>query len=405
MKYNFDEIIDRKNTNAENVEGFRPYMFGDNPDIEFPIADDEFIRMWVADMEFAVAPEICQAIKDRVDRQIFGYTMVYGDDYYNAFNGWCRDRYGWSFPKEQLCFSPGIIPALYELVGDTVAPDEKLLFVSPAYGFFQHAAEYNNREYVCSPLIDKDGEFFIDFDDLEKKASDPKVKLLIWCNPHNPTGRVWTEEEAAKVAAIAEKYDLWLLSDEIHCDLIRNGQVHIPMGKVMPDYKKLITCMAASKTFNMAGLMFSNIIIRDEALRKTFQSNDKLLCAVNPLSLSANQAAYEKGWPWLQQLRDYLDGNFRMVVDFLRENVPGAIYKGSQATYLAWVDMNGCLGDVEDLPTFFAMEAGVLLEGGDRLFVGNAKGFIRLNLAMPRAIIKDGLERIAKAVRKHNGGK
>lgn len=402
MKYNFDEIIDRKNTNAENVEGFRQYMFGSNPDIEFDIPDDEFVRMWVADMEFAVAPEIRQAIKDRVDRHIFGYTLVYGDDYYNALSKWCKDRYDWAFPKEELVFSPGIIPALYELVGDLVGEDEKLLITTPAYGFFQHSAEYNNREYVCSPLINTEGEFSIDFEDFEKKAADPKVKLVLWCNPHNPSGRVWTEEEAKKIAEIVEKYDLWIVSDEIHCDLLRKGQQHIPMGKIMPDYPKLITCMAASKTFNMAGLMFSNIIIRDKALRDTFTANDKLLCAVNPLSLAANQAAYEKGGEWLNQLQEYLDENFAYTVEFLKENVPGAVYKGSQATYLAWVDLNNCLGDVEDLPTFFAKEAGVLMEGGDRLFVGNAKGFVRLNLAMPRSIIKDGLDRMAKAIAKHN---
>ena len=399
--YNFDEIIDRKNTNAENVEGFRPYMFADQPDIKFPTPDDELVRMWVADMEFAVAPEIRQAIKNRVDQKILGYTAVYGTDYYNAFNGWCKDRYDWSFPQEELVFSPGIIPALYELVGDLVQEGEKFLFSSPAYGFFQHSGEYNEKEYVCSPLINDDGYFEIDFDDFEKKAADPQVKLVIWCNPHNPTGRVWTCEEAEKIAAIVEKYDLWIISDEIHCDLTRQNQKHIPMGKIMPNYKKLITCMSASKTFNMAGMMFSNIIIRDERLRQTFVNNDKIIGAINPLSLAANQAAYEKGGSWLKQLREYLDENFDFTVKYISENIPGAKYKGSESTYLAWVDLNGCLGDVEDLPTFFAKEAGVLMEGGDRLFVGNAKGFVRLNLAMPRAIIKDGLERMANAIAKH----
>ncbi len=402
MKYNFDERIDRRNTNAMNVEGFREYMFADTPDVVFPYADDDFVRMWVADMEFAVAPEICQAIKERVDRRIFGYTKLSGSEYYDAFSQWCRDRYDWEFPKEELTFAPGIIPALYEIAGDTTAPDEKILMTTPAYGFFQHTAEYNRRDYVCSPLINTDGEFTIDFEDFEKKAADPKVRLVLWCNPHNPTGRVWTEQEARRVAEIVEKYDLWLISDEIHCDLIRNGQKHIPMGKIMPGYKKLITCMAASKTFNMAGLMFSNIIIRDEALRRTFKANDKLIGGLNPLSLAANQAAYEKGWPWLSQLRDYLDENFAFTVDFIEKNIPGAICKIPQATYLAWVDLRNCLPELKNPSMFFAMEAGVLLEGGDRLFVGNADGFVRLNLAMPRDEIKEGLSRIAAAIKKHN---
>ena len=148
MQYNFDEIIDRKNTNAENTDGFRSYIFHAGPDMEFPYSDEEFIRMWVADMEFATPPEVCQAIKDRVDKRIFGYSQVFDPAYYEAFSGWCRKMYDWDFPKEQLVFSPGIIPALYELVGDLVAPDEKVLITTPAYGFYKYATTYNNRSLV-----------------------------------------------------------------------------------------------------------------------------------------------------------------------------------------------------------------------------------------------------------------
>ena len=398
MQYNFDEIIDRKNTNAENTDGFRSYIFHAGPDMEFPYSDEEFIRMWVADMEFATPPEVCQAIKDRVDKRIFGYSQVFDPAYYEAFSGWCRKMYDWDFPKEQLVFSPGIIPALYELVGDLVAPDEKVLITTPAYGFFKHATTYNNRSLVCSPLQNDNGWFSIDFADLEQKAADPKVKLLIWCNPHNPTGRMWTAEETARVGAIAEKYGLWLISDEIHCDLIRQGQKHIPTAKVMPDYPRLITCMAASKTFNMAGLMFSNIIVRDAALRQQMAAHDKTIGLVNPLSIAATQAAYEMGGPWLQQLQVYLDGNFQFVADYLAANLPQAVFQIPESTYLAWVDMSRYFPETEDLPLFFANKAGVLLEGGDGMFVGNAAGYVRLNLAMPRAIIAKGLERICEAI-------
>lgn len=402
MKYDFDEIIDRRGTNSENVEGFRAYMFSDEPDIEFPFADDEFIRMWVADMEFAVAPEICQAVRERVDRRIFGYTGLFDSAYYEAFSGWCRDMYDWDFPAEQLVLSPGIIPAIYEIVGDVTAPDEKVLFLAPAYGYFKHACRYNGRQFICSNMINDGGEFSINFEDLRKKAKDSDVKMLIWCNPHNPTGRVWTEDEAKKVAGIVEDNDLWIISDEIHCDLIRNGQKHIPMGKVMPHYDKLITCMAASKTFNMAGMLFSNIIIRDSALRGTFKKNDKLGGSLNPLSLEATRAAYEKGRPWLMQLRDYLDGNFEFAVGFIADNIPGAVCRIPQATYLLWVDMNGCGIEADDLSKFFAKEAGVLVESGNKLFVDNADGFVRINLAMPRALVREGLERMAKAIDRVN---
>ena len=401
MNYNFDEIIDRKNTNAMNTDGFRNYIFHAGPEMKFPFPDDEFIRMWVADMDFATPPEVCQAIKDRVDKRIFGYSQVFDNGYYEAFSAWCRKQYDWSFPKEQLVFSPGIIPALYELVGDLVAPDEKLLITTPAYGFFKHAAVFNSRELVCSPLNYDKGWFTIDFEDLERKAADPKTKLLLWCNPHNPSGRMWTEEETERVGAIAQKYGLWLISDEIHCDLIRQGKKHIPTAKVLPDYPKLITCMAASKTFNLAGLMFSNIIVRDAEVRNQMAAHDRLIGLVNPLSLAATQAAYECGGDWLEQLKGYLDDNFRLVTEYLATHLPCAVCRTPEATYLAWVDLNRCLPDVEDLPMFFANQAGVLLEGGDAMFVGNAKGFVRLNLAMPRAIIEKGLQRMSDAIHQH----
>ena len=401
MKYNFDEQIDRRNTNALNTDGFRGYIFHAGPEKVFPYKDEEFIRMWVADMEFATAPAVCQAMKERIDRRIFGYTNVFGTDYYEALKKWCEDLYGWSFPQEELTFSSGIIPALYELAEDLLEKDETILITTPAYGFFQHTAEYNHVGLSCSPLKRVDGMFQIDFEDFERRAADPKTKLILWCNPHNPTGRMWTEEELAKVGEIAKKYDLWLISDEIHCDLIRHGKRHIPMGKVLPDYKKLITCMSASKTFNLAGLMFSNIIIRDPKLMETFTQKDKNVGFVNPVSLAAHTAAYQKGREWLEELKLYLDENFAFLDSFLKKYFPEAVYNIPEATYLAWIDMRNCLPGVENLPDFFANKAGVLLEGGDSLFVGNANGYIRLNLAMPRAMLECGLNRMKDAMEQY----
>ena len=401
MTYNFDEIIDRRNTNSENVEGWRPYIFHCGPERVFPYKDEEFIRMWVADMEFAVAPEILQAITDRVDRRILGYTLVYDKGYYEALRAWCESRYGWSFPKEQLTFSPGVIPALYQLTEDLVKPlNGKVLTMTPAYGFFLHACEYNGVELVTSPLREEGGRFSVDWEDLEAKAADPDVKLLMLCNPHNPTGRIWTEDELRHMAAIIEKHRLWVVSDEIHCDLIRCGRRHIPMARVMEDYPKLITCMAPSKTFNLAGLAFSNIIIRDAALRARFKERDKLFGAVNPMSLTAAKAAYELGGAWHEALKEYLDGNFAFVKEFLTRELPEAVMYIPEATYLAWVDLSKCLPETTDLPDFFANRAGVLLEGGNGLFVGNAAGYVRLNLAMPRSIIETGLTRMVEAIRK-----
>ncbi len=402
MKYDFDEIIDRRGTNALNTDGFRGYIFHAGPEKKFPYADDEFVRMWIADMEFSAPPAILDAIKARVDRRIFGYTSIFTDDYYQVFSKWCRDRYDWDFPREQLCTSPGIVPALYEIVADVTGPDDKVLITTPSYGSFKHVTLDNKRTLVTTELKCTDGVFSLDFDDFAAKATDPAVRLVIWCNPHNPTGHMWTEEELKKVADIVRKNNLWIVSDEIHCDLIRSGRKHIPLAKAMPDYDRLVTCMAPSKTFNIAGLQFSNIIIRSEELRCTYRKNDRIGQEVNPLSLAAAQAAYESCGDWLEELKLYLDDNFAFVVDFLHENIPSAVCRIPESTYLAWVDFRAALPDVNDLSDFFANNAGVLLEGGNDLFVGNAEGFVRLNLAMPRSIIKTGMERIAEAVKKHN---
>lgn len=393
--YNFDEIIDRRHTNALNTDGFRDYIFHADDSMTFPYKDEEFIRMWVADMEFATPDVVIDGIRRRLDRRIFGYTRVFEDAYYQAFSAWCRRRYGWSFPKEQLVMSNGIIPALFELVEYICAPDEKVLFLTPSYAYFQYAADAGHRQAVHCDLVNNDGYYTVDFDDLERKAADPKTTLFIFCNPHNPTGRVWRQEELERIAAIMERHGLWVISDEIHCDLTRAHLSHIPMGKVMADYPRLITCMAPSKTFNMAGLMISNVLIRDEGLRATWLSRHYNFD--NPLSIAAAQAAYEEGEPWLKELQQYLDGNFAFTGDYLAEHLPQAKYRVSEATYLAWVDLSAYFQPEESLPMFFAYEAGVLLEGGN-MFVQNSDCFIRLNLACPRATLEEGLRRICEAV-------
>lgn len=398
--YNFDEIIDRKHTNAMNTDGFRDYIFHADESMKFPYKDEEFIRMWVADMEFATPDVVIEGIEERLKKRIFGYTRVFSNDYYDAFVSWCQKRYDWSFEKKELVMSNGIIPALYELVNYICKKDEKVLFLTPSYAYFKYAADFNERESVCSDLINQDGYYTIDYEDFAKKASESQTKLFILCNPHNPTGRVWREEELMKIAKIIEENQLWVISDEIHCDLIRTCQKHIPLGKVMPTYQKLITCMAPTKTFNLAGLMISNVIIRDEKLRNIWLSRHYNFD--NPLSIAAAQSAYAKGEEWLKELQVYLDNNFKLTQDYLKENLPQAKFRISEATYLAWVDLSDYFEPDENLPLFFAYRAGVLLEGGN-MFVQNSDCFIRLNLACPKSILLEGLKRICEAVlTKHN---
>ena len=347
--YDFDTVIDRSNTNALNTDGFRRYIFRAGNDKTFDVPDEDFIRMWVADMEFAVAPEIRQAMKDRIDRKIFGYTGLYSSDYYDALSGWCRTRYGWSFPREELVIAPGVVTALHQLIQDLVGEGEKVLTMTPAYGQFQVACRHNGVELLSSRLVrDGSGRFNVDWEDLEEKASGKETVLLILCNPHNPTGRVWSREELERIGQLAQKHDLWIISDEIHCDLLRRGGKHIPMGR--------------------------------------------------PISLAAHQAAYEQGGEWLNALQEYLDGNFDLLTEYLDRQLPEAVYAPSEATYLAWVDLSAYFPEGSDLPDFFANRAGVILEGGSGMFVDNADGCVRLNLAMPRAMVQEGLERIARAV-------
>ena len=394
MKYNFDEIIERRNSNAMNTDGWRAYIFGAPDDAVFPYADDEYVRMWVADMEFAVCPEIIDAMQERLNKRIFGYTKIFDKEYYETFAAWCDKMYGWVPKKEHVFTSPGIIPALYELVEFLTEPDEKVLIMTPSYAFFMHAIDHSNRTMVCSDLINDRGNYSIDFEDFEAKAKDPKVKLCIFCNPHNPSGRVWTEEELKRVGQICKDNDVWLISDEIHCDLLRTGVRHTPMAKVM-DWDKVITCMAPTKTFNIAGLQISHIMIQNPDLIKIW--NDQHFTSENPLSIAASQAAYGKGGEWLAELKLYLDGNFKFLEDFLKENLPEAIYKIPDATYLAWVDVSAYLPG-ENLPMFFANNAGVLLEGGN-MFVQNSDGYIRLNLAMQRSVLEEGMKRMAEAIK------
>ncbi len=395
MKYDFDQIIDRRNTNAMSIEGFREYLFDENDQLDFPCADDEFISMWIADMEFASPPEISAALKKRIDHGIFGYSQIFDPKYKSSFLNWTKTRYDWSFEPEHLVTSKGVIPALFSLIEYICLPDEKVLIVTPSYAFFKHAADYNNRELVTSDLLCEAGHYDMDFDDLQKKAADEKVKLCIFCSPHNPTGRVWKEEELKRLGKICLENNVMIISDEIHCDLLRSGKKFTPLAKLFPESDQIITTMAPSKTFNLAGFMLANIIIPNDDLRKTWK--EKQLPIDNPLSIVAAQTAYSEGQSWLSELTIYLDENFIFLQKYLQEKLPKAIFQIPDSTYLAWVDVSAYFEKNENLTLFFANQAGVLLEGGN-MFVANSDGYIRLNLACPRARLKEGLNRISKAI-------
>ena len=392
--FDFDEIIDRRDTNAVSVEAALDSVGVAGETL--PWAEDELIRMWVADMDFSPPPAVLDAVRARLDRRILGYTGSFDGKLCEAFSGWCAARHGWRFPKEQLVFSPGVVPAIRQIAADVTEPGDGIVILTPSYAPFAGAAKRCGARLICSPLIRTAGRWEIDFDDLAQKAAAPGTKLLIFCNPHNPTGRVWTRSELRAVSDIAVKNDLWLISDEIHCDLTRTGIDYHPMAAALPDYEKLAVCLSASKTFNLAGLSLSEIVIRDESERRRFRAgigSD----GMDPLSQAAHEAAFSQGGPWLDALRAYLDENFACMESFFREHCPRAGFTVSEATYLAWADLTAYVPDGEAAAPFFARHAGVILEDASS-FVKNAEGFVRMNLAMPRSLLRQGLERMKNAV-------
>ena len=390
MSWNFDRIIDRRNTQCLSIEACRGRM-------DIPYSDEEIVRMWVADMDFAAPDCVLQALHARVDHGIFGYTEMFGDALPHAFAAWCERMYGWRFPQEQLCTSHGIVPALFDLIKLRCKPGEKALFFTPSYGPFKRAAVDTGHEYVCSDLIrGEDGVFRIDFDDFAAKAADPAVTVCILCNPHNPTGRIWTDDELRRIGEICLENGLLILSDEIHCDLLRSGRTHTPLAKLFPDSERIVTCMAPSKTFNIAGLQFSTIVIPDPELRAAWKKTHTE--GENPFSLTAAQAAYsDGGYAWLMALREYIDGNFAFTADYFAAHAPKVRFQIPESTYLAWVDVSAYTGPHTELRRLFAERAGVIVNDGS-MFVRNAEGFLRLNLACPRAIVEKGLSRICRVL-------
>jgi len=375
MQYDFDKIIDRRNTNAMSLGGYRGYLFGHSDKFDSDYADEDLIPMWIADMEFAAPPAVAEAVKERANHGIFGYSQIFDPNYKKTFLNWSKWHYDWEFNPKHLVTSHGVIPALFALVKYICAPDEKVLIMTPSYAFFKLATEGGGLELVKSDLVYDNGNYTIDFEDFRRKAEDEKVTLTIFCNPHNPTGRVWTDDELRLFGEICLENNVMIISDEIHCDLLRNEITFTPLSRLFAESDQIITCMAPSKTFNMAGFMIANIIIPDDELRAQWQREQIPLD--NPLSIVAAQAAYSQGHEWLSELKDYLDANFEFLKNYLDEHLP--------------------IPSDENLTLFFANKAGVLLEG-DNMFVANGAGHIRLNLACPRVRLEQGLKRIVDAI-------
>ncbi|MDO4571868.1 MAG: MalY/PatB family protein [Clostridia bacterium] len=389
MPYDFDELIDRSGTHSIKYEAGKKRR---------PPLPEDHIPLWVADMDFACPEPILEAMRKRLDRRILGYTSTDDALYCEAVTGWMRRRYGWNIRPEWLSFSSGIVTALYAAVDCLTGPGDEVLVMTPAYHPFDLAIRRYDRRPLYTRLKSRGGHYTIDWEDFEDKARRKSCTLLFFCSPHNPTGRVWTEEELRRVGEICIQKGVFIVSDEIHADLLRLGQRHIPLAKLFPDAPRMITCTAPSKTFNIAGNRHANLIIPDPDIRRMW--NERANCGhAGALTVDATIAAYTQCDGWLDALRAYLDGSFQMLDATLKARLPKAVYRIPEGTYLAWIDFSR-LGLSDERLNELISEAGVFAQfAGD--FVDNAAGCMRLNMASPRAVLEEAFARIVRALERY----
>lgn len=389
MKFNFDEVISRRNTNC---------IKWDNS------ADPEMLPMWVADMDFRTAPAIVEALQKRVSHGIFGYTRV-PDEYYEAVIGWLDRRHGLRVRKDWFIYTSGVVPAISAIVKAMTEPGDKVILQTPVYNCFFSSVRNNGCEIVSNPLVYADNTYHMDYEDLERKASDPRVKVLILCNPHNPAGRVWTREELVKLGDICIRHNVLVISDEIHCELVYPGHRHLPFASISEEFQKhSVTCISPSKAFNIAGLQIANIIAPDDEIRRRIDRaiNVNEVCDVNPFGVIATIAAYNEGEEWLDQLIGYIWENYKFMKDFCAKNLPDFPLVVLEGTYLAWMDCSALHIPSEELEERLRKEAKLWLNAG-AMYGKDGDRFMRWNLACPRERVEDGLNRFLNFVERHRG--
>lgn len=399
MKINFDREIDRRGTQSVKWE----YVPNEDhssidPTDQF-FGEERMLPMWVADMDFPAPPAVIEALEARARHGIFGYTTP-SDSYFQAVGDWMRRRHGWEIDRRWIVTTPGVIPGLKAMVRTFSAKGEKVLIQPPVYHPFYHVIAGNERGLATNPLIYKNASYRMDYADLEEKLSDPSVKMVILCNPHNPIGRVWNKEELTRLGELCLAHDVLVVSDEIHCDLLFKGVKFTPFATLGEAFaQNAIICTAGSKTFNLAGLHHSNIIIPNPDLREAFKKTLERSSTFgnNLFGLAALEAAYSQGEEWLDQLLDYLDENRQYLEEFVAEFIPQIKVVKPEGTYLIWLDCRGLGLDKEGLEKFMREEARLYLDEG-YIFGPEGEGFERLNIACPRSILVDALARLRGAV-------
>lgn len=390
MRYNFDEAVERRNTYSLKWDGAELIK-------QFGITDrydEETIPLFTADMDLPVAQPIVDALHKTVDHRIFGYTIL-PDTYFEAIQHYFKKRYDWPIDKEQIIFSPGTVHALNIAVKAFTDPGDGVIIQRPVYPPFTSAVEGNGRVVKNNALVpDEDGRYSIDFEEFEALAKDDGTKLFIHCHPHNPTGRVFTPEESNKLAAICKRHGVTIIADEIHGDLIREGESFTPMVLAAEDKGHIITCTAINKTFNVAGLHCTNVIIENEDLRERF-TKELGMQLPTPFTVAALIAAYTEGDDWLDQVNAYLDGTLHWVKDFLAERMPKVKVRIPEGTYVMWLDFRAYGIDDKEIHDRIYNKANVILEDGT-MFGKEGAGFQRMCIPSPRPLIQEAMERIAK---------
>lgn len=390
MKYNFNEKIDRSNNHAAKWE-----------EMGNKFISNDLWPMWIADMDLKTAPVIIDAMREKLEQGIFGYVYRPAS-YYQSAADWIERRFDYKIDPKTLINSPGVVPTLSILVRLMTKADEKVLIQSPVYYPFSSVVKENGRELVVNELVkDEAGYYTIDFEDFEKKVSDEKVKLFIMCSPHNPVGRVWKREELQKMSELCLKYNVRVIADEIWRDIIMPEHKHIPAASLSKEIEhNTITCFSPTKTFNIAGLQASFATLpREEEWKMLDEELGRLDVKRNsPFSLVGFEAAYTKGEEWLEELLIHLDGNMDYVVNFVKERIPEVKVRKPEGTYLMWLDFSGLNMTKEELSMFMQKEAKIALDDGF-WFGENGAGFERMNIACPRYMVEEGMNRIENAVK------
>ncbi|MGQ1889777.1 MalY/PatB family protein [Thermophagus sp. OGC60D27] len=383
----FNQVISREGTNALKLE-FRERLFGTN----------NVLPLWVADMDFAVCEEIGQAICKRAEHPVFGYT-IRDEEFYQSIVDWVKNKHDWEISENWVEASPGVVPTLILSVLAFTEPGDKIVIQPPVYPPFFDVIKDHQRVIKENPLVNTQEGYRMDFDHLDQVTSDPDVKMLIFCNPHNPVGRVWTSEELKTAGEICLKNNVLVISDEIHADLVFSGHTHIPMASVSPELaENTITCMAPSKTFNIAGLNTAYFIASNPELLRRMRRKLQIyhLFIGNMFGAEALKVAYQYGKPWLDEVLTYLEGNIDYVKGFLNKNMPEVKVHRPEATFLMWLDFSEWGFTTAELRKFMVEKARLGLNDGPTFGI-QGKGFQRLNIASPRSVIEEAMERLLNA--------